>query len=60
MTGLVNGVYNNSDMVTVILDNRITAMTGHQENPGTGKNVTGIEAPMVDIKALVKAIGVRE
>ena len=60
MTGLVNGVYNKSNMVTVILDNRITAMTGHQENPGTGKSVSGVEAPMVDLKALVKAIGVKE
>ena len=60
MTGLVNGVYNKSNMVTVILDNRITAMTGHQENPGTGKSVSGVEAPMVNLEALVKAIGVKE
>ncbi|WMM24610.1 indolepyruvate ferredoxin oxidoreductase subunit alpha [Tissierella sp. MB52-C2] len=60
MTGLVNAVYNKSNMVVVILDNRITAMTGHQQNPGTGKNISGIEAPMIDIEGLVKAIGVKE
>ncbi|HAE92048.1 indolepyruvate ferredoxin oxidoreductase subunit alpha [Tissierella praeacuta] len=60
MTGLVNAVYNKSNMVVVILDNRITAMTGHQENPGTGKNISGMEAPQIDIEGLVKAIGVKE
>ena len=39
ITGLVDAVYNQSNMVVVILDNRITAMTGHQEKPGTGKNI---------------------
>ncbi len=60
MTGLVDAVYNQSDLVTVILDNRITAMTGHQDNPGTGKTVKGIEAPQVDLVALVKAIGIKD
>lgn len=60
MTGLVNAVYNKSNMVTMILDNRITAMTGHQENPGTGKTISGVESPQVDIEALVKAIGIKE
>lgn len=60
ITGLIDAVYNGSDMTVVILDNRITAMTGHQENPGTGKNIVGLEAPMVDIETLVKAIGVKE
>lgn len=60
MTGLVNAVYNKSNTVTVILDNRITAMTGHQENPGTGKDIAGVEALMIDIEALVKAIGIKE
>lgn len=60
ITGLVNAVYNNSNMVIVILDNRITAMTGHQENPGTGKSISGVEAPMVDLEALVKAVGIKE
>ncbi|MDX9916761.1 MAG: indolepyruvate ferredoxin oxidoreductase subunit alpha [Gudongella sp.] len=60
MTGLVNAVYNKSNMAVVILDNRITAMTGHQENPGTGKTITGIESPQVDLEGLVKAIGIKE
>ena len=60
MTGLVDAVYNKSNMVTVILDNRITAMTGHQENPGTGKSISGVESPEVDLVALVKAIGIKE
>ena len=47
-------------MATVILDNRITAMTGHQENPGTGKTVKGIESPIIDLVALVKAIGIKD
>lgn len=60
MTGLVDAVYNKSNMVTVILDNRITAMTGHQENPGTGKSISGIESPQIDLVGLVKAVGVKE
>jgi indolepyruvate ferredoxin oxidoreductase alpha subunit len=60
MTGLVNAVYNGTNMVMVILDNRITAMTGHQENPGTGKTLSGVESPMIDIEGLVKAIGIKE
>lgn len=60
MTGLVNAVYNKSNMAIVILDNRTTAMTGHQENPGTGKHISGIPSPTVDIEAIVKAIGIKE
>jgi indolepyruvate ferredoxin oxidoreductase alpha subunit len=60
MTGLVNAIYNNSNMAVVILDNRITAMTGHQENPGTGKTISGVESPQVDLIALVKAMGIKD
>ena len=60
MTGLVNAVYNGTNMVMVILDNRITAMTGQQDNPGTGKNAMGEPAPIVSIEAIVKAVGVKE
>jgi indolepyruvate ferredoxin oxidoreductase alpha subunit len=60
ITGLIDAVYNGTNMVIVILDNRITAMTGHQENPGTGKNIVGQETPMVDIESIVKAVGVKE
>lgn len=60
ITGLIDAVYNGTNMVVVILDNRITAMTGHQENPGTGKNIIGQEAPMVDIESMVKTIGIKQ
>jgi len=60
MTGLVNAVYNNSPIVAVILDNSITAMTGHQQNPGTGKTLMGEIAQVVDIEKIVKAIGIKE
>jgi indolepyruvate ferredoxin oxidoreductase alpha subunit len=60
ITGLIDAVYNNSPIVAVILDNSITAMTGHQENPGTGKTLMGEIAPVVDIEKLVRAIGIKE
>lgn len=60
ITGLINSIYNNSPIVTCILDNRITAMTGHQENPGTGRTLQGKEAPIIDIRKIVLAIGIKE
>jgi len=60
ITGLVNSIYNNVPLVVCILDNRITAMTGHQENPGTGKTLQGKDAAMVDIEKLVLALGIKE
>lgn len=60
ITGLVNAIYNNAPITTIILDNSITGMTGHQDNPGTGKNVMGQIAPVVDIKALCLACGIKE
>lgn len=60
ITGLIDAVYNSTPMVMVILDNSITAMTGHQENPGTGKTLKGQPAPVVDIEGLVKAVGIKE
>lgn len=59
MTGLLDAVYNKAAITTIILDNRTTAMTGHQEHPGTGHTVTGEEAPVADIVAICKALGVR-
>jgi indolepyruvate ferredoxin oxidoreductase alpha subunit len=59
ITGLIDAVYNNSPIVAVILDNSITAMTGHQENPGTGKTLMGEIAQVVDIEKLVRAIGIK-
>jgi len=57
ITGLIDSFYNNTPIVTCILDNNITAMTGHQDNPGTGKNAKGEVAAAVDIETIVRAIG---
>lgn len=59
VNSLMNTVYNNSNTINVILDNRITGMTGHQQNPGTGYTVKGEEANMINIEELVKALGVK-
>ncbi|MBM3152186.1 MAG: indolepyruvate ferredoxin oxidoreductase subunit alpha [Chloroflexi bacterium] len=56
---LINVVYNQSPVVTIILDNRITGMTGHQENPGTGHTLLGEQAPVIQIEPLVRALGVQ-
>lgn len=58
ITGLINTVYNGGTTTTIILDNSITAMTGHQQNPTTGKNCKGEPAYAVDLVALCKACGV--
>lgn len=58
ITSLMDVVYNNSNTVSVILDNRITGMTGHQENPGTGYNAKGEKAAAVDIGGIVRALGI--
>lgn len=59
MTGLVNIAYNESDSTVIILDNSITGMTGHQQNPTTGFNLKGDPAAKVDLETLCKAIGIR-
>lgn len=58
ITGLIDIVYNNGFSTVVILDNRTTAMTGHQDHPGTGIRVTGEKGREIDIEGLCKAIGV--
>lgn len=58
MTGLVNVAYNASNSTVIILDNSITGMTGHQQNPTTGYNLKGDPAAKVDLVALCKAIGI--
>jgi indolepyruvate ferredoxin oxidoreductase alpha subunit len=58
IASLLDVAYNRSNVVTVILDNRTTAMTGGQENPGMGKTLSGAQAPDVDIPALVRALGI--
>ena len=55
--GLMNAVYNGADMTVVILDNRITAMTGHQPNPNTGTTACGVETPPVSLEAVCRACG---
>ncbi len=58
MTGLVNIAYNDSNSTVIILDNSITGMTGHQENPTTGRNLKGDPALKVDLEALCRAVGI--
>ena len=52
-------IYNKSKGNVIILDNRITAMTGHQHNPGTGKTLMGEDTNEINIEALVKSLGVK-
>lgn len=59
LTGITNVVYNKGNITTVVLDNRITGMTGHQENPGSGKTLMGEPAHVTDIGEVCKAIGVK-
>jgi indolepyruvate ferredoxin oxidoreductase alpha subunit len=56
---LLDAVYNGGYSTTIILDNRITAMTGQQEHPGTGFTIHGDPAPAVDYVKLARALGVR-
>ena len=56
--GLINAVYNNAPMLVLVLDNRITAMTGHQPHPGTGITATGEPAKIIDPAEIAKAIGI--
>jgi len=56
--GLMNAVYNGATITVVILDNRITAMTGHQPNPNTGVTACGIASPPVSLDAVCRACGV--
>ncbi len=57
LTGLLHEVYNGGDATVVILDNRTTAMTGHQGNPVSGKSLTGEDAPGLDLEAVTRALG---
>ena len=60
MTGILSALYNGTPVTTVVLDNRITAMTGHQDNPGTGKTLAGDPAPVTEIADIAKACGYRK
>ncbi len=60
LTGLLGAVYNGGSETIVVLDNRITAMTGHQDNPFTGRTLAGDPAPGIDIEAVVRGLGVTD
>ena len=57
ITPLIDAVYGGASTTTIILDNRITGMTGHQQNPASGKNILGEPAPQLNLEALCEAIG---
>ncbi len=57
ITGIINAVYNQTNMVLVVLDNSTTAMTGHQPHPGTGKTMMGDISSKISIPGILKAIG---
>ena len=59
ITGLIDIVYNKGISTVLILDNSITGMTGHQENPTTGRTLKGEPAPAVSIEKLCEAVGVK-
>ncbi|MFC1915745.1 indolepyruvate ferredoxin oxidoreductase subunit alpha [Chloroflexota bacterium] len=60
ITGLVNAVYNQGQITIIILDNGTTAMTGHQEHPGTGISAQGKETGAVELERLVRGTGVND
>ncbi len=59
ITGLINAVYNQSNITLIILDNSTTGMTGHQQHPATGLTLKNQPAPILDIVALCKTVGVK-
>lgn len=59
ITGLVNIAYNSTNSTVIILDNSITGMTGHQQNPTTGKNLKGDPAAAVNLEELCRAVGIK-
>ena len=58
MTGVVNAIYNEADMILCVLDNSTTAMTGHQPHPGTGTNMMGHIVDKVSIEKILQGMGV--
>jgi indolepyruvate ferredoxin oxidoreductase alpha subunit len=59
LNSLLNVAYNKGNTLTIILDNRITGMTGHQENPGSGYTLQGDTEANIDIEKIVKAFGIK-
>lgn len=60
LPALANVAYNRSNVLTIILDNRTTGMTGHQPNPGTGLTLQGEPAPALDFEAIARAFGIQK
>ena len=58
VTGLINTAYNESNSTVIILDNSITGMTGHQQNPTTGYNLKGDPCAKIDLESLCRAVGI--
>lgn len=59
VTGLINIAYNESNSTVIIVDNSITGMTGHQQNPTTGYNLKGDPCAKIDLESLCHAVGIR-
>ena len=59
VTGLINIAYNESNATVIIVDNSITGMTGHQQNPTTGFNLKGDPCTKIDLETLCRAVGIR-
>lgn len=59
VTGLINIAYNESNSTVIILDNSITGMTGHQQNPTTGFNLKGDPATKIDLETLCRSVGIK-
>ncbi|WP_246415364.1 indolepyruvate ferredoxin oxidoreductase subunit alpha [Megasphaera hominis] len=59
INSLTDVAYNHSNTICVILDNRITGMTGHQQNPGTGYTLKGEPTTLIDIQTVVRALGIQ-
>lgn len=57
---LINVAYNHSNVITIIMDNRITGMTGHQQNPGSGKTLQNKDTVSLDLETLVHACGIQK
>src|SRR5512135_3762240 len=57
---LINVAYNHSPVITIIMDNRVTGMTGHQDNPGTGKTLQQKPTVEIDMETLVRACGIQK
>ena len=59
VTGLINIAYNESNSTVIILDNSITGMTGHQQNPTTGYNLKGDPCTKIDLETLCRSVGIK-